>query len=325
MSVLTGPDLIEHVGTILGCGGVLGLVSPYLSDFKYWGNLRGSQRTKRFLTEILMSATLENDGRVLLVTDPESLERTYSRDLLQEIMHLERSFWIYVFTVPALHAKLLLRNDQAIVGSANFTYSAFARNVEVGYHVTDESDLSELKAFVNALVLSANPVSRSALELKNKLVAARLWRQDCLFDVVRLVAFAHYLLRTTRIHCIWHSLEEPQELVEFRRFINELESDHEEVGGTLQAHYKALTDPHDKFADYYREQLSISVRKMQDARRILERVTSKEVKGPFDYRDSIPDYENPYDAPPITRIEMTAELQKQIVAALIEERVKDAD
>jgi len=323
MTVLTGSDLVSRVGTILATGGVIGLVSPYLSDFKYWGDLRGSRRARKFFTELLLSATLENDGRVFLITDPESLEREYSRDLLQEIIRREECFWVYLFTVPSLHAKLLFRNDQAVLGSANFTQSAFARNLELGYHVTSEPDLVQLKAFLNSLVVQGDARNQSAKALKQKLAAAGVWRQENLFDVVRLIAYAHYLLRTTRIHCIWHSLEEPRALDEFKRFLNSLESDYEDAGPSLCEVYSPIADRTDEYAGYYAEEVSIAVRKMKDVRKLFERVLSRDLEGAFDYGDYLPEYENRLRAPPVTKIRMTEEWQAQIVAALVEARIED--
>jgi len=323
MSVLVDGDLVKCVGRILACGGVLGLVSPYLSDFKYWGDLRGSNRDKKFLTELLLSATLENDGRVLLITDPESLEREYSRDLLQEIIRHKWCYWIYLFTVPSLHAKLLFRNDEAVVGSANFTYSAFARNIELGFHVTGGPDLTRLKAFLNSLVAQGTPENEAALELKTRLAAAGLWRQESLFDIIRLTAYAHYLLRTTRIHCIWHSLEEPPPLTAFRGFLNSLESDYEDRGLPLRQRYSPITDGTDAHAEYYKEELSISVRKIEDVQALFDQLLRGEIDEPFEYRNYLREYENSLTPPPMKHIRLTAEEEMRIVAMLLEDRIKD--
>jgi len=152
-----------------------------------------------------------------------------------------------------------------------------------------------------------------------------LWREASIFDVVRLIAHAHYLLRTTRIHCIWHSLREPSELEEFRIFLNSLESDYEDVAPPLEEDYKPLTNESDPYASYYQEELSIAIRKIQDVREIFDQLLAREIDGAFEYSDyiNVNEYVNMFPRPPITKIRMRPKYQMEIVAKLIEQRIED--
>lgn len=324
MAILIGEQILHNVGRILAYGGMLGLVSPYLSDFKYWGDGRGSTKKQRkYLTELLLSATLEEDGRIFLVTDPESPSRHYSKHLIQEITSHEFGFWIYLFTVPGLHAKLIYNDGEAIVGSANLTYSAFKRNIEIGFHVTEQDDLSRIKQFVNSLIFAGTPGNRAAEDLKNKLSKVGLWNQENIFDLTRLIAYAHYLLRTTRIHCILHSLDEPSELSSFRIFLNTLESDYEEHNPSLEKLYKALTDSTDAhMSSYYAEELQIAVRKIADVRKVFDHLITRDITGSFNYTEYLGSYENKYQLPPTKVWHVINADHMRIVSKLVEEKLE---
>jgi len=322
VSVLTNETLLQNVGRILASGGVLGLVSPYLSDFKYWGSGRGSQRkNKKFLTQMLLSATLENDGRVFLVTDPESPSRPYSKNLIEEITNHKLCFWVYLFLVPNLHAKVVCNNYEAIIGSVNLTYGGFKKNVEIGYHLSKQQDVSDVKSFINNLVYEATPGNPAAEALKSNLTAEGLWNKSNIFDMVNLISYGHYLLRTTRIHCIWHRLEEPPELVAFRSFMAKFESEHGGLGVTLEDVYEPL-DEDDDSKDYNLYELKNNLKRIKDVIKLFHILQVGDITGPFDYFKYTRKYKNPKEPPPITVLHISEEENMELVSRLIEERIK---
>lgn len=112
-------------------------------------------------TEILEGITgLADSWR--LVTDMDEWLRTQSdKKRIREFVHSHHSA---IRHCRGLHAKVILTDDSAIIGSANFTYSGLSRNTEMSVLIKDAPEINELQDWVEQLWTHTDPVDKATLD-----------------------------------------------------------------------------------------------------------------------------------------------------------------
>lgn len=111
-------------------------------------------------TEVLEGITgLADSWR--LITDMDEWLRTQSdRKRIREFVHRHHSG---IRDCRGLHAKVILTDDSAIIGSANFTHSGLSRNTEMSVLIKDVPELGELEDWFEQLWRHTEPVDKSAV------------------------------------------------------------------------------------------------------------------------------------------------------------------
>lgn len=323
MAVLLDSDLSDTIKTMIMNGGVLTLISPYISDFKGWGDTKGSKviDDRKYLTELLVSATLEEDGRVIIITDKESKNRFYSKGIIDEIKKRDDTFWIYLYEIDKLHAKLFFKSKMAVVGSSNMTFPALKKNIELGVFIDNNDDLLLLREFIGELIINSDSLNEQAKILKQNLKKTGLLKKEIIFDIVELIAHSHYLYRTTKIHCIWESLEEPKILSKLAFFLDKFDDERKITDKRLPEVYepKKLSKKDLLWEKYAREELKIKGKKIKDVLELWNKYFSGKITKPINLNDFRINYENPIKLPDTKTF--TVDMH-EILSELIEERMK---
>lgn len=304
MEILYKKKLSETIKEMVMDGGVLSLVSPYISDFKPWGNSKGTKikNKKKYLTELFIKNTLECDARLLIITDKKSKDRLYSKGILKEILNRRDSFWIYLFELDKLHAKLFFNSYEAIIGSANLTYPALKHNVELGVYVSrkDGNAMVQLSKFIGELVINSKPLNKPAKVLKAALKKNNLLKNEILFNVIELLAHSSYLYRTTKIDCIWFPFKEPPVLEKLGKILDKFDDERKREDKTLPKVYHPNSD-FDSFEPiskkYYKEDLKIRAKRIRDVIKLWEKYFAGKILKPMIIRKHFVNYKNPIKLP----------------------------
>lgn len=112
-----------------------------------------------YLKSVLASA---DDWRI--VTDVEAWIGTFggsSRDEIQELIATNRE---RIHHFPDVHAKAVLSDDSAVVGSANLTEKGVAGRTEMGVRFTNDSKIEELNEWFTRLWSESGPVDSEELD-----------------------------------------------------------------------------------------------------------------------------------------------------------------
>lgn len=86
-----------------------------------------------------------------LITDLQEWTRTQSADQQEAIVEFVHTHSESIHDCRDLHAKLLVGDDDAFLGSANLTDSGLKKNVELGVHFQDSGKIDELQAWFDEL------------------------------------------------------------------------------------------------------------------------------------------------------------------------------
>lgn len=324
MTILFDRDLSDTIKGIIMQDGVLTLISPYISDFKGWGNTKGTKITseRHYLTELLVSGTLEEDGRIIIITDKDSKNRIYSKGILKEIQKRDDTFWIYVYEIDKLHAKLFFNSQFGIVGSSNLTFPALEKNIELGLGTNLRNDLFKLRSFIGELIMKSNGLNEQAKLLKTNLKKHHLLKAGIIFDIVELIAHSHYLYRTTKIYCIWYSLKEPKILLELAPILDKFDNERKDIDKRLLKAYSPTNDKGVKpiLKRYWKEELKIKEKQIKNIIKIWEKYLSGKISKSTNVRKFFIQYKNPIKLPE-SRVVGSVNMN-EIVAKLIEERIK---
>lgn len=228
MVVLFGERLSKEIKRVLIENPVIFLVSPYISDFDVYGDFKGAKLLdiEKNLTEFFILQTLEEDGRVILITDKKSKERIYSKGILSQIKSIKHANWIFIYEVDKLHAKLFLGKREAILGSSNLTSPALRKNLELGKLIKEKKDIKNLKLFVGELIIKGKPYNIPAKKLKDSLKKNGLLKKELVCDVINLLSYSYYLYRTTKILCYWIKISVPRIVDELGKIIFNIEEEH---------------------------------------------------------------------------------------------------
>src|SRR5262249_54020132 len=85
-----------------------------------------------------------------LVTDLDAWIASHERGQREEIVRLLDEFPSRIRHLPRLHAKVVVSPEEALVGSANLTFSGLQNNVEMSVSVTDARLVRELRTWFQA-------------------------------------------------------------------------------------------------------------------------------------------------------------------------------
>ena len=311
MRILYGSNLSESIKNMLKDGGVIVLVSPYISDFNPWRKNSKGKRIKEkgyHLTESLVMGSLEEDGRIIIITDENSKIRKYSKVIIDEIVEREDTFWIYLFEIDKLHAKLYFKSKEAIIGSANLTYPAIKRNLELGVHLTyeEEREMFGIRNFIGGLIIQSKPLNKQSNLLIKNFKKQNLFKEKIIFDVLELIAYSHYLHRTTKIHCIWNKFDEPKILKKLSKILNKFDNITKDTDEDLPKFYSPINDDvldKGKIRKYFQMELKIKERKIKDVINLWRRYLSGQINRPILIWKYLPRYSNPIKLPKIIKAE----------------------
>ncbi len=327
MKVLYKEKLFKAIQRIIMNGGVIGFVSPYISDFKLWDNYKGTKikESKYYLPELLVSGTLEEEGRIIIITDDKSKNRRYSKKIIKEIKERKDTFWIYLFEIKNLHAKLFLNSREGIVGSSNLTYKALRNNIELGILVSgsNEEEFNSLKKFIGNLFIHSKPLNKVAEKLRKNLIKQNLLKEEIIFDVISLIAHSHYLYRTSKIMCFEYSLVEPLVLKKIEKLLKKIDTDNIDISNSIPKVYRKIICK-DNERKYWVEEFNIKIKKIRDILKIWEKYSSGKILKPINIRKYFRNYKNRYNPPANLGILKYNEKNTfRAVAECIEERIRE--
>ena len=272
------------------------------------------------MTELLVSGTLEEDGRIIIVTDKDSKNRIYSKGIIEEIQKRDDTLWVYIYEIDKLHAKLFFNSRLAIVGSSNLTFPALKKNIELGVGVSLMKDLLELKIFIGELIIKSDGLNEQAKTLKINLKEQNLLKKGVIFDIIELMAHSHYLYRTTKIHCIWHSLKEPNVLLNLATILDKFDNERRYTDKTLPEIYSPNKDDSTSLIRrYYEEELLIKERQIRDVIKVWKMYLTGKISKPTDVRKYFVQYKNKIRLPG-SKVIGTVDMN-EVLAKLIEERM----
>lgn len=86
-----------------------------------------------------------------LITDVQELTRTQPAEKREAIVEFIRAHSDVIHDCRNLHAKLLVGDSDAFLGSANLTDAGLNRNAELGVHFQDTDEIAELRTWFDEL------------------------------------------------------------------------------------------------------------------------------------------------------------------------------
>jgi len=99
-----------------------------------------------------------------IVTDMEAWIGTFGGSTRDEIRKLIVTNREQIHDFPNVHAKAVLSDDSAVLGSANLTKKGILGRTEMGVRFTDASKVDELNEWFNRLWSESDPVSTEELD-----------------------------------------------------------------------------------------------------------------------------------------------------------------
>jgi len=142
---IEGDTSISPFSRIEDCvdGNSVDIVCPYLNT-KVLEEITGLAESWRLITD--------TDEWLRIQSDTKRIREFISRN--HAAIHDCRN----------LHAKVILTDDNAVVGSANVTYSGLSRNTEMSVLIEDEPEVAELQSWFEQLWGHTEPVDKGAVD-----------------------------------------------------------------------------------------------------------------------------------------------------------------
>ncbi|WP_162224302.1 phospholipase D-like domain-containing protein [Halorussus salinus] len=128
-----------------------GGVSPFNDTLEELSNAESLAIASPYITLSILRELIDSCESWRLITDVQEWMRTQSADQRDSTIEFIKKNRESIHDCRNLHAKLVVGDATAFIGSANLTDAGLSRNAEIGVRLDDESETAELQQWFEQL------------------------------------------------------------------------------------------------------------------------------------------------------------------------------